>query len=66
MHSYKTGTYEYTFTAEVGLLTRNVKIIGEDYSQLQKQSFGGRILIGEYFDEAQGQQWTGKFPLKIK
>jgi len=43
--------------AEVGLLTRNVKVIGHAHDDLQKQSFGGRILIGDYFDGA--QQWTG-------
>lgn len=43
--------------AEVGLLTRNVKVIGEDYGKLQEQSFGGRILVGDFFDGH--QQWTG-------
>ena len=55
--SYTSGSYSYSISAEVGLLTRNVKIIGGDYSDLQSQSFGGRILVGDYFDGH--QQWTG-------
>jgi len=48
----------YTMAAEVGLLTRNVKIIGEEYGNMDKQSFGGRILVSDFFDGA--QQWTGR------
>lgn len=36
-----------TLAAEVGLLSRNIKIEGADYADLYKQSFGGRILVGE-------------------
>ena len=36
----------FTMAAEVGLLTHNIKIIGEDYSKLFSQSFGARVLIG--------------------
>lgn len=32
--------------AEVGLLSRNIKIEGEDYSDLYPESFGGYILVG--------------------
>ena len=37
-------------SAEVGLLTRNVKIMGMDYSDgaMEEQGFGGRVLIGQY------------------
>lgn len=57
--TYNYDTYTLDKSTEVGLLTRNVKVIGEDYSGLQTQSFGGRILVGDFFDGA--QQWTGKF-----
>lgn len=39
------GLNSYDIRAEVSILTRNVKIIGEDYNELIKQSFGARVLI---------------------
>jgi hypothetical protein len=33
-------------TAEVGLLSRNIIVEGEDYNNLYKESHGGRILVG--------------------
>ena len=44
--------------AEVGLLTRNVKIIGEDYPKLQKQAFGARVLVGKYSNG--GDEYIGE------
>ena len=32
--------------AEVGLLTRNIRVIGNDYNKLFEQSFGTRVIIG--------------------
>jgi hypothetical protein len=37
----------YTMAAEVGVLTRNVKIIGEDYDEMSSEFFGARVLIGK-------------------
>lgn len=42
--------------AEVGLLTRNIKVVGKDYDLngqsggggQAKQGFGGRMLVGTY------------------
>ena len=37
--------------AEVGLLTRNVKIRGKDYNNgrtMPEQGFGGRLLVSSY------------------
>ncbi|XP_078617867.1 fibrocystin-L-like isoform X2 [Branchiostoma floridae x Branchiostoma japonicum] len=51
------GTYTlddgttYTMAAEVGLLTRNVKIIGDDYPNLFKESFGARLMVSKFADE---------------
>lgn len=41
------GRWIYTLAAEVGLLTRNIKIVGADEPQgsLSQQSFGCRVLI---------------------
>ena len=44
--------------AEVGLLTRNIKIIGEDYAQLKDEAFGARVLVGSYTED--GTTFTGK------
>lgn len=36
----------YTLAGDVGLLTRNIKIIGEDYPDWYTESFGARVLVG--------------------
>ncbi|XP_033758550.1 fibrocystin-L-like [Pecten maximus] len=36
----------YTMTAEVGLITRNIKVEGEFYDNQQREEFGGRIHVG--------------------
>ncbi|XP_050924319.1 LOW QUALITY PROTEIN: PKHD1 like 1, tandem duplicate 1 [Lates calcarifer] len=38
----------YTLAADVGLLTRNIKIIGQEYSEMMQESFGARLLVGTY------------------
>uniref|UniRef100_H2Y4C5 G8 domain-containing protein n=1 Tax=Ciona savignyi TaxID=51511 RepID=H2Y4C5_CIOSA len=38
----------YSIAADVGLLSRNIKIIGQDYNNLYKESFGVRVLVGSY------------------
>ena len=49
--------------AEVGRLSRNVRIIGKPYADMDEAAFGARVLIGSYFsyDEEtfQGTQNTG-------
>nr|XP_039260770.1 fibrocystin-L-like [Styela clava] len=35
----------YDIRAEVALLTRNIKVIGEDYNDLYTHSFGARVLV---------------------
>ena len=48
--THTAGNWSYTLAAEVGLLTRNIVIEGADDSagNLDKQSFGCRVLIGYY------------------
>ena len=46
------------FAAEVGLLTRNIKIVGGPYDKLLEQAFGARVLVGKYNSE--GQDYSGK------
>ncbi|XP_051826954.1 fibrocystin-L [Antechinus flavipes] len=38
----------YTLAADVGILSRNIKIIGEDYPGLFKESFGARVLVSSF------------------
>ena len=45
--------------APVGLLTRNIKIIGEDYNDLYNEWYGARVLVGLYATAS--QTYTGKF-----
>ncbi|KAM9340526.1 fibrocystin-L-like [Symphorus nematophorus] len=47
-HSVTGTSFSYTLAADVGLLTRNIKIIGQEYPQMMKESFGARLLVGTY------------------
>ncbi|CAH1788932.1 unnamed protein product [Owenia fusiformis] len=47
------GSYEVTMAAEVGLLNRNIKIIGAEYENIEDESFGARVLVGTFNKESQ-------------
>lgn len=47
-HSVSGTSFSYTLAADVGLLTRNIKIIGHEYPQMMEESFGARLLVGTY------------------
>ena len=36
--------------AKVGLLTRNIQIIGDTYPKMEEEAFGVRVLVGSYVD----------------
>ncbi|KAL7883851.1 hypothetical protein SRHO_G00015090 [Serrasalmus rhombeus] len=38
----------YRLAGDVGLLSRNIKIIGQDYPNLFTESFGARVLVGTF------------------
>ncbi|XP_045037491.2 fibrocystin-L [Desmodus rotundus] len=38
----------YTLAADVGLLSRNIKILGEDYPGWFEESFGARVLVSSF------------------
>ena len=40
------GGVSYEIKAEVGLLSRNIRIIGADYSDMFSESFGARVIVG--------------------
>ncbi|XP_069815730.1 fibrocystin-L-like [Dendropsophus ebraccatus] len=42
------STLNYTLAADVALLTRNIKIIGEDYPGWYSESFGARVLVSTF------------------
>ncbi|XP_071793632.1 fibrocystin-L-like isoform X1 [Asterias amurensis] len=48
---------DYVLAAEVGLLTRNIKIEGNDYDLLFDESYGARVLVGRFFQS--GTQYKG-------
>merc|ERR1719370_1191914 len=43
---YTVNNHSYSMRAEVGLLTRNIKIVGESYADQDTQAFGARVLAG--------------------
>ncbi|KAJ0054901.1 hypothetical protein NL108_007111 [Boleophthalmus pectinirostris] len=47
-HSVPGTGYSYTLAADVALLSRNIKIIGEEYANINKESFGARVLVGSF------------------
>ena len=38
--------WTYSLSAEVGLLSKNVRVIGGEYTDMQEESFGARVLVG--------------------
>ncbi|XP_058475058.1 PKHD1 like 1, tandem duplicate 1 [Solea solea] len=52
----------YTLAADVALLTRNIKVIGEGYTGMTAESFGARLLVGAY--SWQGVDYTGKAQIR--
>lgn len=47
-HSVADTTLSYTLAADVALLTRNIKIVGQEYPKMMEESFGARLLVGTY------------------
>ncbi|KAM6958720.1 PKHD1 like 1, tandem duplicate 1 [Aplochiton taeniatus] len=52
----------YRLAADVGLLSRNIKIIGQDYLGLFKESFGARVVVGAY--SSGGIDYKGKAQIR--
>ncbi|TKS89105.1 Fibrocystin-L Polycystic kidney and hepatic disease 1-like protein 1 [Collichthys lucidus] len=47
-HSVSGTSWSYTLAASVALLSRNIKIIGQEYPEMMQESFGARLLVGSY------------------
>ena len=57
------GGMSYEIKAEVGLLSRNIRIIGADYSDMFSESFGARVIVGiqtELDDTGAPKPYIGK------
>ena len=50
-HNASDGNVSYTYSmrAEVGLLTRNIKIIGAYHEDLYDIHFGARVMVGRMY-----------------
>lgn len=61
------GGETFKMAAEVGLLSRNVRIQSQEYSTMQSDAFGGRVLISSYSgldDSGNFNDYTGFARLK--
>ncbi|KAG9339164.1 hypothetical protein JZ751_024022 [Albula glossodonta] len=47
-YSISGSVRQYRLAADVGLLSRNIKITGEDYPGLSSESFGARVLVSSF------------------
>ncbi|XP_075995316.1 PKHD1 like 1, tandem duplicate 1 [Genypterus blacodes] len=61
-HTIASTKQTYTLAADVGLLTKNIKIIGQEYPEMQKESFGARLLVGTFSSE--GIDYKGKAQIR--
>lgn len=52
---------KYSMRAEVGLLSRNIRIIGAEYPNMFSDSFGARVLVGVTADAT--RRYTGMVQL---
>ncbi|XP_069076730.1 fibrocystin-L-like isoform X2 [Pleurodeles waltl] len=61
-HQVAGTNVSYTLAADVGLLSRNIKIIGEDYPGWYQESFGARVLVSRF--TANGRVYRGSARIK--
>ncbi|XP_059206673.1 fibrocystin-L-like isoform X1 [Centropristis striata] len=61
-HSVSGTSSSYTLAADVALVTRNIKIIGEEYPEMMQESFGARLLVGSF--SAEGIDYKGKAQIR--
>ncbi|XP_075681934.1 fibrocystin-L [Rhinoderma darwinii] len=55
-------TLNYTLAADVALLSRNIKIIGQDYPGWYSESFGARVLVSTF--SANNMDYRGSARIK--
>ncbi|XP_057211103.1 fibrocystin-L-like [Triplophysa rosa] len=52
----------YQLAGNVALLTRNIKIIGQEYPEMNTQSYGARVLVGTFTER--GITYRGKAQIR--
>ena len=48
-----------SMAAKVGLLTRNIRIVGDSYDDVIDESFGARVLASSYYEQGTDVKKTG-------
>uniref|UniRef100_A0A3B3YLL5 G8 domain-containing protein n=1 Tax=Poecilia mexicana TaxID=48701 RepID=A0A3B3YLL5_9TELE len=61
-HSVPGSSFSYALAADVGLLSRNIRIIGEEYPAMKVESFGARLLVGTF--SSGGVSYRGKAQIR--
>ena len=56
-YSLEDGSRSWNISAEVGLLSRNIKIIGQSYPEIGEEQFGARVLVSKFTQE--GTEYRG-------
>jgi len=51
----------FSIKGEVGLLTRNVRIIGKDYAEIEEERFGARVIVGVFEQDDTEYLGYGRF-----
>ena len=51
----------FPIKAEVGLLSRNIKIIGKTYADQEEERFGARVLVGVFTQDGTEYKGYGRF-----
>lgn len=49
-HTETINGNDIELSAMVALLTRNIRIEGEAYPEMESESFGARVIVGQTFD----------------
>ncbi|XP_073714829.1 fibrocystin-L [Misgurnus anguillicaudatus] len=60
-YSVPGSSRSYQLAGNVGLLTRNIKIIGQEYPAMNTQSYGARVLVGTF---TRGNTYRGKAQIR--
>jgi hypothetical protein len=56
-YSLEDGSRSWNISAEVGLLSRNIRIIGQSYPEIGEEQFGARVLVSKF--EQEGTTYKG-------
>jgi hypothetical protein len=56
-YSLEEGSRSWNISAEVGLLSRNIRIIGQSYPEIGEEQFGARVLVSKFTQE--GTEYRG-------